>query len=349
MIYVGIDHHKKNSHVVALNDDGEVLFDRAVPSKLSAMEEVKASLPKNESICSVLEAGWNWGKMHDALESIGMNPCLANPRKVGLIAESFVKTDRIDAHVLARMLKADMIPQVHIPSKSRRSQRNLMRRRLWLVRLQTAVKNRIHSLLDRNHIEAPGVSDSFGTQGRRWMEGLELEGPDAKILPDELILIDEVKKHVAATQRWVAKELKDDPLRVVMSSFPGFGPVFAAVVALEVDTIDRFPSAAKLCAYAGLAGATWSSGDRVRRGGLIPISNRFLRYTYIEATWTAVRISPYFGAYYGRLVPRIGKQKAIVATARKLCEISYTCMRKGKPYEERPYRFRSDRLRRVLA
>jgi transposase len=348
MIHIGIDHHKKYCYVVAMADSGEVVWEGEVASRREPFEELKSLLPAGEPTQCVLEAGWNWGKLYDALEDIGLNPKLANPVKTRMIAESFVKTDKIDATTHAILLKAGMSPLVHVPVKEIRDQKNLIRRRFWLVQMQTALKNRVHSILDRNHQDPPELTDLFGGSGRAWLNGLILREPDEKILRADLALLDELRDHVKETERWVTSELKDNLLLPTLLSLPGIGKTFGALIALEIDTIDRFPSAPKLCAYSGLVSSTYSSGGKTTHGHIIP-ANRHLRYAFVEAAWTAVRVSPYFRSFYRRLKARIGASKAIIATARKLCEITFYCLKQNREYVEKPYRFKSGRLEYTLA
>jgi len=115
----------------------------------------------------------------------------------------------------------------------------------------------------------------------------------------------------------------------------------AAMMALEIQTIERFPSPGRFCSYSGLASSTYSSGDRTFHGRLIPTCNHHLRYAFIEAAWTAVKVSPYFQSYFKRLRLRIGSHQAIGAAARKLCEITYFCLKQQRNYVEKPYRFQA--------
>ena len=121
------------------------------------------------------------------------------------------------------------------------------------------------------------------------------------------------------------------------------------MIALEIDTVERFPSAAKLCSYSGLVNSTYSSGGKTYHGGLIPTCNHHLRYAFIEAAWTATCVSPYFSDLYRRLRFRVGVHDAIGAVARKLCEVTFICLKKGRAYSEKPYRFEPGRLGNSLS
>lgn len=349
MIHLGIDHHKKYSHVVALGDTGEILWEGQLASDREAFEELKRQLPANEPVQAVLEAGRNWGLLYDALEELELHPVLANPLKTRLIADSFVKTDKIDANVHALLLKAGMTPRVHVPVKAVRDQRNLLRQRLWLVKIQTGLKNRIHNVLDRNHLKVPESTDLFGSHGLAWMNTLVLADPDGKLLASDLSLLSVIRSHIRQTEKWIEETLRSNAYMPILRSFPGIGPILSALIALEIDTIDRFASPGKLCSYSGLANSTYSSGGKTWHGGLVPRCNHHLRYAFIEAAWAATKTSAYFQAYFRRLKARKGSHDAIGAVARKLCEITFFCLKHQRAYQEKPYHFKSGRLGNCLA
>lgn len=349
MIHLGIDHHKKYSHVVAMKDSGEIVWDGQLESDRAAFEILRETLPEGEPVQSVLEAGRNWGTLYDALEELGLNPKLANPLKMRLIAETFTKTDKIDATTHAVILKAGLTPLVHVPCRQTRDQKNLLRQRIWLVKLQTMLKNRIHNVIDRNHQKPPERTDLFGAHGRAWLGGLQLREPDGKLLADDLELLETLRGHIRRTEKWIDETLQANPNMPIIMSLPGVGKLLGAIIALEIDTIDRFASPAKLCAYSGLANSTYSSGGKTRHGAMIPACNHHLRYAFVEAAWTAARVSPYFQAFFRRLKARKGAQDAVGAVGRKLCEITYFCLKQQRDYRERPYQFRSGRLEVTLA
>jgi transposase len=340
MIHIGIDHHKRYSVAIAIDDAGEVRREARLDNSPEAWRTFRESLPPGEPVQSVLEAGRSWGTMFDQLSELGFNPKLANPLKMRLIAETFVKTDRIDASTHAIILKAGLTPLVHVPNQDVRHQKDLLRQKAWLVRFQTMIKNRIHGIVDRNHQKPPERTDLFGSHGRMWLNRLELPDADNKLLKSHLDLLDVAREQIKQAEAWIDEALRDNPNLPILMSLPGVGKFFGALIALEIDTIDRFPSSGKLCAYSGLIASTYSSGGKTTHGGLIRSCNRHLRYAFIEASWSSVRNSPYFESIYTRLKPRLGSLRAITAVARKLCEITFACLKNDRPYEERPYRFR---------
>jgi len=119
---------------------------------------------------AVLEATRNWGLIYDWLEEILDYVALSHPLKVRAIAEAKIKTDKISADILCDLLRSNFLPEDYVPNKETREYKNTLRQRMFFVRVQTMVKNRICAILDR-HPEilslAPDVSDLFGASGMK--------------------------------------------------------------------------------------------------------------------------------------------------------------------------------------
>jgi transposase len=126
-----------------------------------------------------------------------------------------------------------------------------------------------------------------------------------------------------------------DETTLRLQSIPGMGKILAAVAAAEIDSIERFSSAAKLCAYAGVVPRTYASGGKVYQGPLLKSRNRWLQWAFIEAAWVAVGCSAYFGGLYRRQRAR-GKNAnvAITSVARRMCQISWTLLKERRDFYE---------------
>jgi len=198
-------------------------------------------------------------------------------------------------------------------------------------------KNRIYQLIDRNHVKRPKVKNLFGVAGRTFLQSLTLSSIDQKLLQDHLELLDTLREHIRNTEAWVERELKDNPLIGILNSLPGFGKILSALAVLEVDDINRFATSAEFASYSSLILSTFASGGKVYHGDLIPTSNRWLKYVFIEASWISIRTSAYCRFYFERMKHRKSSNVAIVALARRLSEIAYRGLKEKRVYEEHPY------------
>ena len=230
MTYIGFDHHKKWTQAAAIDEQGKIIREMRVLNDSSSLKGFLKGLPK--PLKGVVEAGPIWGWIYDTLTELGVKMIVANPSAVRAIAEAKIKTDKIDARMLASLLRVGLIPEVYVPTEEVRSQKMLWRERIWLVRMHVRLKNRIHRLLNHYHLEVPEFSDLFGAAGRRFLEELKLPEPGNRILNAQLKLLQSYRLQIEEVQRWAVKATQGHPNRAYLESLPGFGKVFAPIVAL---------------------------------------------------------------------------------------------------------------------
>lgn len=336
MNYVGIDYHKKYSHVTAIEGEGRMISSRRLDNTPDDFQVFFDSLDGESA--AVVEASRTWGVMYDLLEDIDgvESVTLAHPQKVRAITSAKIKTDKIDADTLAQLLRADLIPAAYIPRRQTRLFKEMIRQRVFLVRMRTRLKNRIHVLLDRLHIPMPSVTDIFGKRGTDYLNGLRLSGVDGEILRENLALLGTFNTLIRDAEKEIGRLMGDDQRVKLLRTVPGIGPVLAAVIAIEIDDISRFAAPAKLAAYAGLVPSTYASGGKVYHGRLLPMSNKWLRWAFVEAAWVAIRGSAYCKSFFERRKMNKGPHTAAIALARRLSEIVWHVLTEGRSYEERP-------------
>jgi transposase len=146
-----------------------------------------------------------------------------------------------------------------------------------------------------------------------------------------------LQARIAEDEAALKSLLEDSPELAFIQSLPGMGPILAAVVVSEIDTIGRFSSAQKLCGYAGLCPSTSSSGGKTHQGRLMSRCNKWLRWAFIEAAWVSVGCSPYFGDHYKRK-RALGKKAntAILSTARRMARIAWQLLTEKRAFETLP-------------
>lgn len=331
--FLGLDHHKRWTQIAAINEAGELLCEGRVSNDRQALAGFLKDLPQPWK--GVVEAGPTWGWIYDTLDAMGVEMIVAHPLKVRAIAEAKIKTDEIDARMLAQLLRVNLIPRVYVPAASVRTQKMLWRERVWLVRMSVRLKNRIHRLLTHHHVEIPEFSDLFGKAGRQFLNGVALPQSGRRILDAELKLLVTYREQIKDVQGWAAEATAQHPAKAYLESLPGFGKIFAPIVALEIDDIGRFANPGKLASYCGLVPSLYSSGGKAWQGGIGREGNHWLKWAFIEASWVAIGTSPYFRLYYQRLRQRKTAQVAIVACARRLSEIAFHLLKQRRFYEER--------------
>lgn len=282
----------------------------------------------------------NWHWLYEVLEQAmpAGHITLANPFKTRIIAEAQVKTDKIDARILALLLRAGLVSPVHIPAKATRQRKEVLRQRCFFVRQRTMLRNRIHRLLGAQHgLQLPQVSDLFGKKGMGFLHKLELPAPAGLLLKQQLDMLQNVQTRIKEDEAALAAMMSATAAQERVLSIPGMGPILAAVVVSEIDELSRFASARKLCGYAGLCPSTSSSGGKTHNGRLLRHCNKWLRWAFVEAAWVAVGCSGYFGEFY-KAKRALGKKPntAILAVARRMARITWQLLTQGRNYETLP-------------
>jgi transposase len=303
--YVAFDVHKSYVMVAAVNSDQEVVLPPRRLAFIRFEEWIAKQLRPTDEV--VLEATTNAWHVHDLLEPLVSRVVVANPYQVKLIAAAAVKTDKRDTLTLAKLLSVNMIPEVWVPPQEVRDLRALVSHRSRLVSQQTAAKNRLHSVLHRHNLLLP-PGKPFSQENRSWWAELELPSSEKLRVQQE---VEAELQRLSVTQPWA------DQVTYLLQ-LPGFGLVTTMTVLSAIGHIERFPSAKKLVGYAGLGGRVHSSGHTHRGGSITKQGRKELRSALVEAAWVAVSNDPHWQEKFEALRVRIGKNKAIVAIARKL-------------------------------
>lgn len=327
MLFVGLDLHKRYSYVVVMTEGGEVRAECRL-----ANQAVAAYIAELEGPVRVtLEATFNWQSMFEQLEDNVAEVVLAHPKQVKAIAAARIKTDKIDAHVLANLLRTNLLPAAYIPAQATRG--DLVRHRAHLTRQRTQLKNRIHAIVARYEGQPP-PGGLFTKAGVAFLQALPLRPFHRRIVEDSLALIEQFKASAKALDKRLADEVAQRPPAQLLITVPGIGPYSALVVLAEIDDITRFPTAKHLCSYAGLVPSTRSSGDRTRHGPITKEGSPWLRTVMVEAAQVAVRGSPTLERYRNRIAAKHGRNASKVAVARKLLTSIFWMLQRREPYRD---------------
>ena len=317
-VYVGIDVHRKRSQVAVIDAGGKVLVNRNVPNGVKPVLSVIGGLPAGTP--AAYEAAFGWGWLLELLEGYGFEPHMVHPLQCKAIASARLKNDKVDAAILAQLLRADLLPEAWIAPPEVRQLRALLRHRAQLVRLRTLLRNRIHAVLaDHGHGRPAGCRSG---PGRAWLASLELPAVSRQVIDDALALIDAVQAPIDRLDREVHQQARSDPRVKVLTQLPGAGPFTALVILAEIGDITRFPAARKLASWAWLTPAVRGSDRTVRHGHISKQGPAWARWVLCQAAQTAKR-HPDFAPGYQAIAKRRGSKIATTAIARKLITRAY--------------------------
>ena len=327
---IGIDVHREFAQV-AVWEDGQVRHAGQVAITGEAIRVFADSLGPEDEVA--IEATCNTHAIVRAIAPRVARVVVSNPMKTRAIAEARVKTDKVDAAILAQLLAADYLPAVWVADEATQALRRQVARRARIVRQRTRLKNQVQAILHRNLIARCPFSDLFGIKGRCWLSNQYLPA-DEELAVDALLRqldfhAQELRIIDAALGR-IALE-REEVLRLM--TIPGVDATVALSLVAAVGDFRRFRRPEQLVSYLGLNPRVKQSGGKVATHGKITKQGRAnARGMLVEAAFTAAKIPGPLRVFFERIRARRGTQIAIVATARKLVCLCWTMIDRGEDY-----------------
>src|SRR5690349_22434606 len=265
-VYVGIDVHRKRSQVAVIDAKGEVLANRNVPNGAEPILKVIGGLPPGTPAAFEACYGTSW--LVQLLEDYGFDPHLVHPSRCKAIASARLKNDKVDAAILGQLLRADLLPEAWIAPPPVRQLRALLRHRVYLVRLRTRLRNRIHAIVADYGYDRPAGGHWTGP-GRAWLAALDLLAVSRELAGDYLGLIDALQERIDRLDWEIRQRARSDPPGKVLTQLPGVGPFTALVSLPEVGYISGFGTARTLASSVRLT-PNARGRDRVALYGHVP-------------------------------------------------------------------------------
>jgi transposase len=324
MVYLGVDLHRKLSHVVALDSDGQVVLERRFGNDRAAFVRVFGEL-EPERIEVAFEATYGWSWFADLLADAGIEAHMAHPLAIQAIAAARVKNDAADARTLAHLLRTNLLPEAWIAPPPVREARRLVRMRASLVRIRSRLKCQVYAIA-ADHGVTVTMSDLFGRAGRHLLDELVLPPLSAGRLAANVRLIDALGAEIVIADREIVALVRGDDRIGRLTAIPGIGLLTAALIVAEVGDVGRFRSPERLASWAGLTPTERSSADHTRRGHITKQGSRWLRWAMVESATRSSR-DPALRAFAAPIERRRGTKIARVALARRILTLVFYALR----------------------
>jgi transposase len=330
-LYCGIDLHANNSYVVVSDPDDVVVLGQRYPNDLGRI--LGALEPYREEVAGVaVESTFNWYWLVDGLRESGHTVHLVNPLAAQQYQGLKYADDRSDARWLAKMLRLGILPTGWICPPEERGVRDLLRKRMQLVRQRVANRLSLRNVLERttarrlssNALERLSEEDLSG-----WIEDehvrLSMTATQA--------VIGTLEEQIERLEGAVLKQARQGPVFSVLQTIPGVGPILASTIQYETGDLGRFSGVGHYASYCRLVRSEHLSNHRRKGQGLRKNGNAYLSWAYHEAAHFAVRYQPSARRWHERKLSKTCPLVAIRALAHKLARAAYFMMRDQAPYE----------------
>ena len=330
MRVIGLDVSRSVAEVAYLQD-GLLQAGGSIVLKRPELEQFARRLSQDDHV--ILEATGNTAAIVSVLKPHAGRVVVANPLQVRLIAEAKVKTDKIDAAILAQLYAAGFLPEVWIPDDQTQSLRRQVARRTQIVRQRTRLKNEIHAVLAAHLIELCPATDLFGKKGRAWLSQQPLPLDERLGIEQRLRMLDQLGKDLREIEQPLAQAALGHHQVERLMTITGVNALIALSLLAAIGDINRFSSPEKLVSYFGLNPSVYQSGLQPAKHGRISKRGRsHARSMLVEAAWAAANSAGPLRAFFLRIRDRRGEQIAAVATARKLAVIVWYVLRRDEPF-----------------
>jgi len=331
MKYSGIDLHSNNCLIVVSDETDKVLEQKRVPNDLTAI--LKLLEPHKESLVGVVvESTYNWYWLVDGLMEAGYVVKLANASAIKKYDGLKHSGDEEDARFLAHLLRLNLLPTGAILPKELRATRDLLRKRMQLVRSRTT-----HILAVENI-----TARQFGTRiSSNQVKQLEVEGINTMLLPEDVkwaikanvAVIQTLSEQIELIEKRLQERVKPNTKYKLLNSVPGIGKILASMILLETGPVERFKEVGNYASYARCVDSVYTSNGKKKGAGNTKNGNKYLAWAFIEAANFARRYNDQAKRFYERKKAKTNNAVAVKALAHKLARACYHIMKEEKPFD----------------
>ncbi len=285
---IGMDIHRTFAEVVFW-EEGRLRWHGRVDMTRAGLEGFARSLEATDEV--VVEATGNVMAVVRILSPHVAQVVIANPLQVKAIAHAHVKTDKIDAGVLASLHAAGFLPVVWLPDAETERRRRLVARRNQVVRHRTRVKNEVHAILASHLVPRCPHADLFNRPGRTWLARQVLPDDERAAIVRHIREIDRLAEDLAELDRDIGEAVVDDPaVKRLLLTITGVNVTVAAGLVAAIGDIRRFSSPQKLISYFGLNPRVRQSGlGLAQHGRISKVGRSHARAMLVEAAWAAAK------------------------------------------------------------
>jgi transposase len=333
--YVGVDLHTRRLHVCILDAKGKVVHDVNIAANPEAF--LAAVAPYRHDLVVGCECMFAWYWLADCCTREKIPFVVRHALYMKLIHAALAKSDKIDAHKIARLLRGGNFPLSYVYPKGMRATRDLLRRRTYLVRHRAGLMTHLQILNAQYNLPPLPKKLSFA-QNRVEMDipARFAEPSVQKSASCDLAVIDCLDAQIAELELYLTRTAKVDDVQTFhrLQTIPGVGKVLALILLYEIHDIHRFTSAGQFLSYARLVRCAHESAGKTLGSGGHKIGNAHLRWAFGEAACLCLRSSDRAKRWKDRQVKKRGQGKALAILAARLGRAVYHLWRKREAFDE---------------
>jgi transposase len=326
--YCGIDLHSNNHVVVVIDERDKRVFDKRLNNDLSATLDVLT--PYRDTLKGIaVESTFNWYWLVDGLQDNGFGVQLVNTAAVKQYDGLKCIGDHEDAFHLAHLQRLGILPTGYIYPKEQRAIRDLLRRRMLLVRSASTQLISVQSQIWRSK----GIRIKSGDLRRPDFSPPHLDKYTLLAVGAGLTVYQAIQQQINVLEQSAYQAVKLTDAFIILQTITGIGKILGLTIMLEVGDIHRFAGAGNYASYCRTVDATRTSNGKKKGKGNAKAGNKYLSWAYSEAAHFAVRYEPLAQRFYERKKAKTNGIIAIRAVARKLARATWMMLKHQVPYD----------------
>ena len=328
--YCGIDLHSNNHVVVVIDERDKRVFDKRLNNDLSATLNVLE--PYRETLKGIaVESTFNWYWLVDGLQDNGFDVQLVNTAAVTQYDGLKYSGDHQDAFHLAHLMRLGILPTGYIYPKEQRAIRDLLRRRMSLVRSASTQLISVQSQIWRS----TGIRIKSGELRKPDFSPPHLDKYTLQAVGAGLKVYQAIQQEINVLEQSAYQAVKLTDAFKTLQTITGIGKILGLTIMLETGDIHRFAGAGNFASYCRTVDATRTSNGKKKGTGNAKAGNKYLSWAYSEAAHFAVRYEPLAQRFYERKKAKTNGIIAIRAVARKLARATWMMLKHQVPYDAR--------------
>jgi transposase len=332
-LYCGIDLHSNNSYVVLLNEDGKVAYQKRIANDIDLI--LKELSTYRELISGiVVESTYNWYWLVDGLKAAGYKVHLANTTAIQQYSGMKYTDDKTDAIWLAQLLRLGLLVEGYIYPMEERGLRELLRRRMVLVRQQTLCLLGIQGMITRyENVRLSGEKIKRLKDDEEKILGYLKNEDVCLAVRSQLKVLKCIMEQVDILEKDILSKIKKRPIYEMLRTVPGIGPILAMTILLETGEIKRFSEVGNYSSYCRCVESKRISNEKKKGENNSKNGNTYLGWAFIEASNAAIQHYPAIKKYYQRKLNKTMRVVALKTIANKLSRATFFILRDGVPFD----------------
>src|ERR1700686_4939435 len=288
--FVGLDVSVKETSVCVVDDAGQAMFERKVPTEPAYIVTLLSSLGATYGRIGI-EAGPLSQWLVNALTAADLPVICVETRhmKALLAAQQVNKTDRNDARGIAQMMRVGLFKPVHVKTLVAQEQSMLLTSRKLLQRKLLDVESDVRGTLRNFGLKVGVVSGGrYEARIRELVEGF----PRLAAIAEPLLNVRRVmRQQLAVLHKMLLDTVRGDPACRLVITAPGVGAVVALTYRATVDQPQRFVHSRAVGAHVGLTPKRYQSGETDYDGRVSKCGDALLRTMLYEAAQVRKRVT----------------------------------------------------------